>query len=171
MSSNAEASMPPKEVIEFTKTLESIPGTQNVYVGFQWLEGITIENLSLPAEFALLPHLPMMRSNGGLKNEALIRAEFNLSKTKDGWIGLEFLSWWVRDLTRSGYQIQLRSVAFPPQAGSDIQLGNSLSFYLEIFVLEASGDPIKVAKQIETFNESLSSSINIYQDAIVYSLN
>jgi hypothetical protein len=47
---------------------------------------------------------------------------------------LEFLAWWVRDLSRSGDQIQLRPMAIPPKA-YDVQLGRTLKFIIDHFII------------------------------------
>jgi hypothetical protein len=170
MNQEEEAEGAPPEIISFAETASRVPGVVDIDIGLNWLEGITIKDLSLPAEYALLPHLAIMRSNGGQKNEAVIRVEIIFEKSLAGWVGLEFLSWWVRDLTRSGMQIQLRPIAFPPQVGARIQLGHTLKFYLEIFVTEKSGNPLKVARQLKEYEESLSMSLRIYAETIQSSL-
>jgi hypothetical protein len=170
MTTKEEAGGVPPEIISFAETASRVPGVVDIDIGLNWLEGIAVKDLSLPGEYALLPHLAIMRSKGGQKHEAVIRVEIIFEKSMAGWIGLEFLSWWVRDLTRSGLQVQLRPIAFPPQVGPRIQLGHTLKFYLEIFVIEKSGNPLEVAKQLREYEESLALSLRIYSEAIQYSL-
>jgi hypothetical protein len=65
--------------------------------------------LSLPGEFGDLPHAAIRRTPGGLQGEFLITAELLFTQDYTGWIALEFLAWWVRDLSRSGHIVQMRT--------------------------------------------------------------
>lgn len=156
----------PPAVGKMVKALNSLQGVSEVDVGLKPIDSITVENLSLPAEFAVLPHLAIKRSNGGKANEALISFEFTLDKDINGWNSLEFISWWVRDMCRSGHEIQLRPQAMPPQVGENTQLGNSLLFLLELFYVEPDDDPMKIADYVGDCADSLTESISLYSEAI-----
>lgn len=156
----------PAPVQKMVDALSSFTGVSNIEVSFQPLNEITVEELTLPAEYALLPHLALRRSEGGNAHEALISLKFELSKDDHGWIAIEFLSWWIRDMCRGEHEIQLRPLAFPPVIGDKIQLGNSLSFLLEIFKSEPDGDPMEIAEYVGECGEELMESIELYENAI-----
>lgn len=156
----------PPPVEKMVKALEQFKGISDIEVGLQAIDEITVENLSLPAHFAMLPHLAIRRSNGGKPNEALISFDFSLAKNDQGWIALEFLAWWVRDMCRSDYEIQLRPQALPPSAGGELQLGSSLNFTLEIFYVEPNDDPMKIADYVGNCGDALQNSIDIYSNEI-----
>src|SRR5262245_12389250 len=111
----------PKEVENFHKALQRLSAVQEVMTGLKGLADYTPDTYSLPGEFGDLPHALLRRTKGGLKNEAWANTEFELTHDKAGWLTLEFLAWWVRDLSRAGEQIQLRPMALPPKA-YDVQL-------------------------------------------------
>lgn len=48
-------------------------------------------------EYAHLPHAVLLRTGGGLDNEALIQFELVLQPSQEGWHALEFLGWFVCD--------------------------------------------------------------------------
>lgn len=153
----------PPEVTVMVEALNSIPGVQDVEVGLQAIDDIDLESLTLSGIFALMPHLAIRRSGGGKSNEALITFAFDLSKDQQGWVALEFISWWIRDMCRAEHELQIRPLAFPPSAGDTVQLGKSLSFRLEIFYVEPNDDPMKIAQYVGECGESLSSSVSLYQ--------
>lgn len=156
----------PPAVEKMVTALDEFKGVSDIEVGLQAIDEIEIENLSLPAHFAMLPHLAIRRSEGGKPNEALISFDFKLSKDNHGWVALEFIAWWVRDMCRSDHEIQLRPQALPPSAGDAIQLGSSLTFTLEIFYVEPDDDPMKIAEYVGECGDSLQSSIEIYSNEI-----
>src|SRR5262245_22136989 len=124
----------PKEVAAFHKALERLVAVADVSTGLNWLVDFPPETYSLPAELGDLPHALLRRTNGGLKNEAWANTEFSLSPDEAGWLTLEFLAWWVRDLSRGREQIQLRPMALPPVA-YEVQLGTTLKFIIDHFVI------------------------------------
>lgn len=149
----------PEEVSKFIKALSSLRGVKEVSSSLQSVSEIKIEDLKLPSSYALLPHLVIRRSGGGKPHEALATFQFELEKEKTSWISLEFLAWWIRDLNRSGNEIQLRPLAFPPIKDSD-QLGNSLSFLVEIFIVEPEDDVNKILEYVGTLAKYLDEEIN-----------
>jgi hypothetical protein len=112
---------------------------QEVTTGLKSLTSYTPDTYSFPGEFGDLPHALLRRTGCGLENEAWANTEFELSRDELGWPTLEFLAWWVRDLSRSGEQIQLRPMALPPKA-YEVQLGRTLKFILDHFVNRDRGD-------------------------------
>lgn len=149
----------PMEVNDFINALSSLKGVKKVNTSLQNISKITVEDLKLPSSYALLPHLAIRRTGGGKPNEALATFEFELEKEKKSWISLEFLAWWIRDLNRSGHEIQLRPLAFPPIEDTD-QLGNSLSFLIEIFIVEPEDDINKILEYVGTLAKSLNEEAN-----------
>ena len=93
---------PPKELAAFHAALERLVAVSEVWSGLKALSDFPPETYSLPAEFGDLPHALLRRTEGGLKDEAWANTEFCLSRDEAGWLTLEFLAWWVRDLSRSG---------------------------------------------------------------------
>jgi hypothetical protein len=156
----------PPSVQKMVDALLALKAVSEIEVNLEPVDEIDVDSLTLPAEFALLPHLALRRSNGGNENEALVSFKFQLAKDDHGWIAIEFLSWWIRDMCRGEHEIQLRPLAFPPIAGDKIQLGNSLSFILEIFKVEPNDDPMKIAEYVGECGEELMESIELYGNAI-----
>lgn len=155
---------PPKELVAFHRALERLVAVSEVYTGFKQLKDYPPETYSLPAEFGDLPHALLRRTDGGLKDEAWANTEFCLSRDEAGWLTLEFLAWWVRDLSRSGEQIQMRPMALPP-VGYDVQLGRTLKIIIDHFVICPDG-PASALPVIKDRADSLNSSINIYAEAL-----
>ncbi len=106
----------PKQVEAFHAALQRLTAVREVATGLKDLASCTPDTYSLPGEFGDLPHALLRRTKGGLKNKAWANTELELTRDEAGWLTLEFLAWWVRDLSRSGEQIQLRPMALPPQA-------------------------------------------------------
>ncbi len=158
----------PPQVQIFINALSSIQGIKNVEVNLQPIDSIEVKHLTLPAEYALLPHLAIRRSNGGRNNEALVTFRFDLEKNQSGWVALEFLAWWIRDMCKAEEEIQLRPLAFPPATSSGISLGNSLSFLLELFLVEPNDDPLKIADYVGKSGEHLKFCLDMYSEALEY---
>jgi len=158
------AKLPP-QVQAFNDTMLRIPGVLDVTTGLKDLAEYTPETYRLPGEFGDLPHALLRRTNGGLQNEAWVPTEFEVSRDEAGWIALEFLAWWVRDLSRSGEQIQLRPMALPPVAGKK-QLGTTLRFLIDHFVVCPEGETSVALEMIQNRAESLSSSLEEYADVL-----
>jgi len=122
----------PDTVQALYDAIEHLPGVRSVEMHIQPLDGIIADELGLPGEYADLPHALLRRTDGGKAGETMVTAEVTFGQDKDGWTSLEFLAWWVRDLSRSGAMVQLRPVALPPR-GFGLQLGRTLRFLLEFF--------------------------------------
>ena len=154
----------PKEVAAFHAALERLAAVSDVSTGFKPLADYPPETYSLPAEFGDLPHALLRRTEGGLKDEAWANTEFCLSTDEAGWLTLEFLAWWVRDLSRGAEQIQMRPMALPPVA-YDVQLGRTLKFIIDHFVICPDG-PATALAVMQDRADSLNSSINTYAEAL-----
>jgi hypothetical protein len=115
--------------------LSSLPGVAACFCAPKPLDGFDPNQLSLPGEFGSFPHAIIMRTKGGRTNEVMIQTEVILDRSSEAWLSLEFLAWWVRDWGRSGHEIQMRPMALPPKA-YEIQLGRTLKFFIEYFVIE-----------------------------------
>jgi len=135
--------------------------------GLKNLASYTPETYSLPGEFGDLPHALLRRTGGGLKNEAWANTEFELSRDEAGWLTLEFLAWWVRDLSRSEHQIQLRPMALPPKA-YEVQLGRTLKFIIDHFIIfPEEGDRNAAALQVmQERADSLNENIDDYAQVL-----
>ena len=120
---------------------------------------------SLPAEFGDLPHALLRRTDGAREDEAWANTEFCLSRDEAGWLTLEFLAWWVRDLSRSGAQIQLRPMALPPIA-YEVQLGGTLKFIIDQFIICPKGDKAVALTTMRERAESLNESIGNYAEVL-----
>jgi hypothetical protein len=154
----------PKEVAAFHAALARLVAVSDVSTGFKPLADYSPETYSLPAEFGDLPHALLRRTEGGLKDEAWANTEFCLSADEAGWLTLEFLAWWVRDLSRGGEQVQMRPMALPP-VGSEVQLGRTLKFIIDHFVICPDG-PAAALAVMQDRADSLNGSINIYAEAL-----
>src|SRR3954453_11407657 len=106
----------PEQVQSFHQALQRLVAVREVSTGLKDLSAFAPDTYSFPGEFGDLPHALLRRTDGGLKNEAWAHTEFELARDEAGWLTLEFLAWWVRDLSRAGEQIQLRPMALPPKA-------------------------------------------------------
>src|SRR5262249_39322873 len=136
----------PKQVEAFQAAMGRLVAVQEVSTGLKDLASYTPDTYSFPGEFGDLPHALLRRTGGGLENEAWANTEFELSRDEAGWLTLEFLAWWVRDLSRSGEQIQLRPMALPPKT-YEVQLGRTLKFIIDHFVI-CPGDNSDAALQM-----------------------
>src|SRR5207244_2171857 len=116
-------------------------------------------------EFGDLPHLAIPRSQGGLASELLVTAEIRFAQDFQGWIALEFLAWWVRDLSRSGEWVQMRPLALPPVAYGT-QLGRTLKFVLEFFFSHPGQSKEQVLQKLADFAASLKGSLQQYAAAL-----
>lgn len=115
--------------------------------------------------FGDLPHALLRRTKGGLKDEAWANTEFELSRDEAGWLTLEFLAWWVRDLSRAGEQIQLRPMALPPKA-HEVQLGRTLRFIMDHFIVCPGGDTDVALEVMQERADSLNENIDDYADVL-----
>jgi len=155
----------PDQVEAFHKAMRRLVAVKEVTTGLKNLTAYTPDTYSFPGEFGDLPHALLRRTGGGLENEAWANTEFELSGDEPGWLTLEFLAWWVRDLSRSGEQIQLRPMALPPKA-YEVQLGRTLKFILDHFVIcdGDSNDP--ALRMMQELADSLDTSIDLYAEVL-----
>ena len=155
----------PDQVEAFHQAMRRLVAVKDVTTGLKNLSSYTPDTYSLPGEFGDLPHALLRRTGGGLENEAWANTEFELSRDELGWLTLEFLAWWARDLSRSGEQIQLRPMALPPKA-YEAQLGWTLKFILDHFVI-CDGDGNDAAlRMMQELADSLDTSINLYAEVL-----
>jgi len=160
----------PDTVQALYDAIEHLPGVRSVEMHIQPLSGITTADLGLPGEYADLPHALLQRTAGGKPGEKLVAAEITFGQDKDGWTSLEFLAWWVRDLSRSGIAVQLRPVALPPR-GFGLQLGRTLRFLMEFFFIdedeeETEDDNTAVLAKLGEYAASLQDALHIYGDEL-----
>ena len=73
------------------------------------------------------------------------------------------MAWWVRDWGRSGREIQMRPMALPPQ-GYEIQLGRTLKFFIEYFVIETENDYGDTLKVVQEMADSIAENFQSYQE-------
>jgi len=157
--------MYPDPVQRLHDAIASLHGVRTVELGVQRIEDLSVHVLSLPGEFADLPHALIRRTKGGRKDESLVTATIVFEQSRTGWVALEFLAWWVRDLSRSGDHVQMRALALPP-VGYDTQLGRTLKFVIEWFFVDASEDGGPILQAVGKLAHSLQTSIEQYRDAI-----
>ena len=138
-----------------------MPGVAEVEADHTPLQDIKVAHLSLVA-LGDLPHAAIRRTNGGRPAEALGQVFITLSPTLESWRTLEFVSWQVRDWSRAGRCIQIRTRALPPTVGGQIQLGSSLRVIIEFFVSGLDTDPERLLRELEEFAKDLESSLRMY---------
>jgi hypothetical protein len=155
----------PEPVERLTSALEKLPGVREASVGLRRIDGIQLRALSLPGELGDLPHAALRRTGGGLKDEFLVTAELRFTQDHAGRVALEFLAWWVRDLSRSGEVIQMRPLALPPVAYGT-QLGRTLKCAIELFVIAPEGDREPILAKLTELSESLEENLQDYAQAI-----
>jgi len=157
----------PKQVKAFHAALDRLVAVQNPTTGFKWLSEYEPRTYSLPGDFGDLPHAALRRTKGGLADEAWVQTEFELAGGDiKGWVTLEFLAWWVRDLSRSGRQIQLRPMALPPLVGKEVQLGGTLKFIIDRFISCPGKDNAPALAELQDQAESLSDNIDDYREVL-----
>lgn len=155
----------PPPVQAFHDALRRFVAVRDVDTGLKAVDDIETSVYSLPGEFGDFPHALLRRTDGGLPNEAWAHTEFSLTADSNGWLTLEFLAWWVRDLSRSGGQIQLRPMALPPEA-NEIQLGRTLKFIIDHFAITDGSSPAAMLELLGEQAESLSRNIDDYADVL-----
>jgi hypothetical protein len=155
----------PEPVQRLHDAINGLDGVSEVEMGIRSLDGLGVDVLSLPGEFADLPHALLRRTDGGLANELLVTAEVRFDQSFAGWIALEFLAWWVRDLSRSGDRVQMRPLALPP-VGYGTQLGRTLRFVIEFFFLNPEEDNGPVLARIGELADWLRTAIDQYAAAL-----
>jgi hypothetical protein len=155
----------PPEVEAFHGAMRRLVAICEVTTRLNGLADLGPDTYSLPLEFGDLPHALLRRTGGGLEDEAWVNTEFVLSRDEAGWLTLEFLAWWVRDLSRSNRQIQLRPMALPPMA-YERQLGRTLKFIIDQFAMCPGGDKAAALIMMRDRAESLGRSIDDYAEIL-----
>ncbi len=151
----------PPQVQTLVDSINQLPGVAACFCGPKPLMEIELDHLSLPGEFGDLPQVVIRRSSGGLDGEVMIQTEVIFDRNPEAWISLEFLAWWVRDWARSGHQIQMRPTALPPKA-YEIQLGRTLKFIIENFVIEPEDSYDKTLETAQKMGESIAQNFEEY---------
>lgn len=151
----------PPQVQKLVDGISALPGTVACYCGPKPLSQYELSHLSLPGEFGDLPQVAIRRTEGGRDFEVLIQTEVHLDRTANAWLTLEFLAWWVRDLARSGHDVQMRPMALPPKA-NHIQLGSTLKFLIEYFVIEEGEEYTKTLEAAEDLGNSIATNFVMY---------
>lgn len=160
--------MIPNEISNFEKVFKSIPGIEQVEIEKHFYSEEDVKELDktyFGGIYADLPIAMLRRSGGNIDKELLIVVQFTIGANKQGLNALEFLSWWVRDHSRSGDNIQIRSIGLPPIANNSIQLGKTLKFWLEIYIVVEQEDINLVLSKVSNLSESLQTNIKTYKDA------
>jgi hypothetical protein len=155
----------PPPVQRLHDALARVPGVKDVELGLRDLAGIDLRTFSFPGEFGDLPHALLRRTTGGLKDEVLVTAELHFRQDHAGWVAVEFLAWWVRDLSRSGDNAQMRPLALPP-VPFGTQLGRTLKFVIEFFLINPAEDNGPVLERIERLAGSLGHNLSHYAAAL-----
>ena len=155
----------PEQVEALHQAMHRLVAVQDVSTGLKNLASYAPETFSFPGEFGDLPRALLRRTSGALMDEAWAHTEFQLSRDEAGWLTLEFLAWWIRDLSRSGHQIQLRPMALPPKA-FEVQLGRTLKFIIDHLVI-CSGDTKDVVLEVmQERADSLNENIDDYAEVL-----
>jgi hypothetical protein len=155
----------PAEVEALHLALRRLSGVRDVATGLKWLTDFEPDSYSLPGDFGDLPHALLRRTNGGLNDEALATTELTLARDESGWLTLEFLAWWVRDLSRSKHQVQMRALALPPKA-FEVQFGRTLKFSIDHLAICPGGDPTPMLALLAERGKSLDRAIELYADIL-----
>jgi len=166
--SNANAGGPPEQVIALESAFRSVPGISEASVEKHYYSKedlIKLEELNFGGKYADLPIAMLKRSEGNPQNEVLIVVEFRIEMKEQGLKALEFLSWWVRDQSRSGENLQIRTIGLPPMAGDKIQLGNTLRFWFEAYIVTESEDIKLVLAEMGKLANSINENLKFYEKA------
>ena len=153
----------PSQVQQLIDSISRLPGVVGCFCSLEGLDGVEPGHLSLPGEFGDLPQVAIHRTGGGRTNEVMIQTEVILDRSPQAWLTLEFLAWWVRDWARSGYEIQMRPMALPPKA-HEIQLGRTLKFFIEDFLIEDGEQFDKSLEAAAAMGDSITSNFEDYDE-------
>jgi hypothetical protein len=168
LMNNTHASGQPEEVASLENAFLSIPGISSASIGkhhYSKEEIAQLDGINFVGEYADLPIAMYKRSNGNLTNELLIYVEFTIERNEKGLKALEFISWWVRDLSRSGQNLQIRSIGLPPIADNNTQLGKTLRFWCEAYIVTNKEEMPLVLAKIGELANSLNNSRILYEGA------
>jgi hypothetical protein len=162
MTDEYEDSQYPEPVATFHSVLRRFRAIRAVDTGLKSLEQYPPQTYSLPHEFGDLPHALLRRTNGALSDEFWAHTEVRLTSDAAGWRTLEFIAWWIRDLSRSGTMIQLRPMALPPQDSDE----GTLKFIIDHLVQCPNEDVGPMLRQFEQRSDELQSSISLYRERL-----
>jgi hypothetical protein len=151
----------PEQIAALRSALVRLPGVREVGVRFVSLVGLDVDDLRF-APLGDLPAAALRRTSGGLPGESLVQVEIRLEPAQESWNTLEFLGWWVRDAARSGDSSQIRVRGLPPQVGDRIQVGTTLAFLIEWFVVHREGDLASLLSRVAAEAKNLSQAIDLY---------
>lgn len=165
MSTATQAQGLPPEVSRLVAVVSSIKGLAEVELGKTYLPDVKVEDLSLPGPYADLPIAALRRSRGALPEELLLSINFRIERNEAGLKGLEFISWWVRDQSRAGENMQIRSIGLPPIVAGSRQLGTTLSFTVDWFYTNPSQSMAQVLAAIAEKAKSLELATGVYGSA------
>jgi hypothetical protein len=153
----------PPEVQGFHDVLQRIPGLVRADTTLSGLEQIGTADLS-QIELADLPHAVLRRTTG-MRGEGLIQIDFAVESNARGWRALEFMAWAIKDLARAGELVQLRPLALPPMVFNEIQLGRTLRFVIDIFVM-LNGEVEPALKKLATLTATFETYLQLYGAAL-----
>ena len=151
----------PAKIALFHAALARVPGVRDVSSSIEHLEDVAAADLS-QVPCAHLPIGALRRTEGGLPGEALVQVEFTLTPDAQGWRALEFLAWWTRDAARGDESIQLRPDALPPRVGAQVQIGQTLRLYLEVFFHDTY-DLAPILEKMVELVRFLDLTLNLYE--------
>jgi hypothetical protein len=164
-SQNDSRAEEPAEVQELRRTLRRLPGVLEVGIQPTSLAGLDASLLSV-SEMADLPSGALRRTGGGLPGESLIQVWIKMDKRQESWTTLEFLAWFVRDSCRAGDVAQMRARGLPPRVADRVQVGETLLFVIEWFVIHPDGDLASLLSRIGEEAGSLARAMNLYAGLI-----
>jgi len=162
MTANNQAQEMPPEVSRLISAVSSVIGTTEVEVDKTYLPEVEVSDLSLPGAYADLPIAMLRRSKGALPEEQLLSINFRIERNEAGLKALEFLSWWVRDQSRGGTNMQIRSIGLPPIAGDRKQLGSTLRFTIDWFYASATSNMQEVLAAMGSKAKELELAVKLY---------
>lgn len=155
----------PSEVKTLRQVIMRLPGVLEVGVSPTSLVGLDVRLLSL-ADLADLPIGAIRRTMGGLPGESVIQVWLSMDRTEEAWVSLEFLAWCVRDESRGGSAAQMRVLGLPPRVADHVQIGSTLAFVIEWFIVHPKGDAGSLLGHIREEGERISLLIDLYQDLL-----
>jgi hypothetical protein len=151
----------PPQIERLRSVLKTMPGVVEIEADHTPLQDIKLSDLGL-VPLGDLPHAAIQRTKGGLPAEALGQVFVTLDPSIESWRTLEFLSWQVRDWSRAGRCVQLRTRGLPPVINERIQLGTSLRVIIEFFVSRLDTDPERLLREIDEFASDLQGAFQLY---------
>jgi len=155
----------PAEVQELRRTLLRLPGVVEIGIQPTSLVGLDVSVLSM-SQMADLPSALLRRTGGGLPGESVIQVWIRMDRSPESWTTLEFLGWYVRDACRAGDVAQMRVRGLPPRVGDRVQVGETLLFVIEWFVVHPDGDVTSLLSRMREEAGNLALAMSLYGDLI-----